>query len=909
MAKKKTSTNIPALDSEFSLYELTDLFYHCYKYHNQDCLVSYDQIQLDGRQAKFIPKTLSRFQSLRRIEAARLGSRPWDAHSGVAKHKPNVSLGYLKMFVDYLTLPYKSILTDSDMVKIRINQKQFIEDKINTKTREALKLQAASNPNVTSNLEISDDTSDAFYNVMKRSKKVNKIFDVSPLRVVRDAISAYLHDPDDWMPESIEALDLVTEPQADYDPTNWSTFFIIRKMTAKEALDHIKSPGQFWNEEALKWALESSTNDRSILNHGNYGSSAFGNDDSSKFSHENFSVKSFYNEKSSRVTNVNAYYGHMLVVEAYYINKKGKVNKAIFFPSDDFKGISHEERKGRKSYFKSPTNAKADEYLKDLEFAEILFHRKDVFNSMHDAITIIPFDRSESSLERQRGYCHELFAPLEMVMRLDSSILNIAMLMGVPFFRNRNMGTDGQNIEDMEININGDMQDLGDRDFVNIPFTGDLNSMISVRGILLQHAASKAFLGGLDGAETTANGRGANLANLRLIRDGRIHKHTVEDFSEGLKELFTKMFKKILEIYNDDPLADDDVLLKHNFFDILFKMHGHPKSIFEFDKKDIVSDTGLPYWMELEVIRNGASHFGAAEMIIYSEIKQTWGDVLDQKGLQALSRAGLKSMLGHNDTMDILGDPRDALVTNQDQIYRASMENAAILGSVSQGSLNFEKVIVLDAKDDHVAHLTQIHLPKAEELIKMLSEVEVTPDSIAQMAETELDSRNSLILKVGALSNHISLHAANLERFGAKRSDINQLKEQTNGVMQAAEGLMNSLQISLRALEQKRAETEARLRNLSPENEVEKMKIEQQLQVLQAQRESAQGKLQIANKIADQSQSQHMDKQLTKARDREAKQMMKDKELQVKQQEIEISAQIKQQQQGKKDGNSSRSNK
>jgi hypothetical protein len=38
-----------------------------------------------------------------------------------------------------------------------------------------------------------------------------------------------------------------------------------------------------------------------------------------------------------------------------------------------------------------------------------------------------------------------------------------------------------------------------------------------------------------------------------------------------------------------------------------------------------------------------------------------------------------------------------------------------------------------------------------------------------------------------------------------------------------AEGLMNSLQINLRILDQKRAEEEQKLLNMSPENEAEKV--------------------------------------------------------------------------------------
>jgi hypothetical protein len=901
--KKKVKTAVDektvsllGVDVDLGLYELTDLFHAFYKYHNEDCQVEYEEVvALEKGKPVIRPNSLSRFQALRRIEAARLGSRPFLSGEGIAKHKPNVSLGYMSLMLSYLTLPFKSIFTDSDLVRVRVNRRQYQLDKLSDREIDELKLAAKSNPNLTNNKEISDDFSDAYSNIIKRSKKLGKIFDTTPRRVNRDGITAFVNSDVDWTPELVDALDLVTEPQAEHDTSTWSTFFVIKKMTAHEAVQHIRKPGLYWNAKALSWALESATNNRGLLSGKHYNT--FSNLESSKFCGENFSVKSFYADRSQRLTNIGSYYGNMLVVEAYYYNKNGKINKSIFFPSEDFLQVSKEQKDarallldGKAELPKTKEARDAQEQMKkEFECADILFHRTDVFDSMEQAVTTIPFDRAELSLERQRGYGHEIFSPIEMAMRLDSAILNITLLISVPFYKNRAAGTDAQDLLDLTVNVNGDMQDIGERDFVEIPFRGDLNSMLTVRSVLLQHVAAKCFLGGLDGGEQQTNGRGANLANLRLIRDGRIHKHTTEDFAKGLTELFTKMFRRVLDM-KDKELVDDDVLLKKTFYDVLIKVHGYDPDIFEFKKEDIVPDSGLPYWMEVEAIRNGGSHFGAAELVLYSEIKQVFGDGLSQSALDSLNRMGIKSLLGQQDALDILGDPKDILVTEKDQIYRASLENAAILGSVDQGTINFEQVDVNDEKDDHVAHLTQKHNPKAQEIIKRLQENDVSTEKAQEMSINQLETRNSLILKLGALANHISMHLQGLARFGDKRPDINQLREETNAILQSAEGLMNSLQINLRILDQKRAEEEQKLLNMSPENEAEKLKQQTELERIQASREDSRNKLMLANKIADQQQQQHIDKQLTKARDRTAKERLAERQDNIKKEEIQIKA-------------------
>jgi hypothetical protein len=128
-----------------------------------------------------------------------------------------------------------------------------------------------------------------------------------------------------------------------------------------------------------------------------------------------------------------------------------------------------------------------------------------------------------------------------------------------------------------------------------------------------------------------------------------------------------------------------------------------------------------------------------------------------------------------------------------------------------------------------------------------------------------------MILQLGALGNHIALHAQQLERFGKNRPDINRLKEDTNAIMQSVEGLMNSLQISLRALQAKRQEQQMRLQNISPENEAEKMKQEAKMMEIQAKMQKNANDLEMANMLRADRKAEHIDNQLTKARDRASK--------------------------------------
>ena len=106
--------------------------------------------------------------------------------------------------------------------------------------------------------------------------------------------------------------------------------------------------------------------------------------------------------------------------------------------------------------------------------------------------------------------------------------------------------------------------------------------------------AGKSFLGGLDGGETTENGRGAEMATFRLVRDGRVHKHDVEDYAAGLKEMYGKSLMSVLDEVKN-PKRIDDKLVEMEFYKKLTVIHGHDGEFYKYDKADVLKDTCLLY--------------------------------------------------------------------------------------------------------------------------------------------------------------------------------------------------------------------------------------------------------------------------------------------------------------------------
>lgn len=912
MAKYKKSKSSPnstveetlplhGVDTNISLYDLTDLFYSAHQYHETSHLVDMQQVSSfnpETSKLEYSQITLTRFRALRKVNASHLGSRPYLSGKGAVLTKPNISLGYLKQFLTYITLPMKSFFIDGDIVKIQIDRRLRDDENMSDQEKEDSQVMRANNDNLADNMTVSSITTRCFVDLLKISRRFTKCKEQSPIRVCIDGMIAYLHpDPSlDWDPEPIHALDLITEPQCGWDTSEWSWFFVIRKMSASEVLTHIREKTPFWDHEALRWALHSAAEGKSLLGN-NASSHSYGSLSSREdgLCGESFMVQSFYKDKEQRETNINSYYGNMLVVEGYYTNDEGKVDKVIFFPSAELQGQSELQRtliskirssklqKGDKEYDEFPG-------AEDMKGANVLFFRSNVYDSISDALTVIPYDRSEPSLERQRPPSFELYPMLELASRLDCSIFNLALIMGIPMVNDLGEGTDSRSLEEISLDLDGQIVNIGNRAFVNAHFKSDLTSMIAVRNMILQHAASKAFLGGLDGGDTKGEGRGFELASLRLSRDGRVYKHIVEDFSMGVRDALVKCFRSILDFSSDYTKAP--VLVSKKFYSVIHKLNGHNLNIFSYDKKDILPDTNLPYWINLDTVRVGASHFGAAEQLIYSTIKNTWGDVLDQKSHQKLSRQAIQGMLGTESAIDILGDPRDNLTVDADQVYRARSENAAIMGSVDQGAMLYEEIPILQVKDDHLLHLTEVHNPLLKQMIDIINqgEADAGTQNIETLPEDVINTRVDIILKISAVANHVMQHQEALNAFGEGRRDVNQVKEETNQLLQAAEGLLHSLQVHLRALQQKRQEKEQKLAGMSPENEIEKEKIEIQRQELQYKAQVDGAKLDLANRLKEDRMKQHMDKQVSRARDRNLKREIAVDNSMTKQTDLQIKA-------------------
>lgn len=862
--KDKDAPNVLMVDTDLNLFNLTDLGIGYYNYHENSLSTSFTNAYYSPTNRHIVEKQtpVSKNRALRLIEAMRLGSRPFPGGAGIDIDKPNPSFGYMRQNLQYVSLPYKAVLAEKRYAKIQVDRTLFEEEKLTKAEKEKASIEQGGEGNAPANSEISSAVSNVFNTLLSMSNDMKRAHAQMSTRIQQDGYIAFLHSDLDWRVTPVHAIDLITEPQASTDPDTWASFFVIRRMSAAQIIEKIQKPSAYWNAEALRWALEAGNNSTAMIGSGH--SKALYADDQ-EMQDENFSIRSYYQDKAARLNNVSSYYGNLFVMEGYYRNMEGTINKVIFFPSTSFHDISRQDRENRL------TMTKAELKKAGLDGADVLFKRENIFQRMSEAITPIVYDESEPVLERQRATGHEIFSLCENIMRLDSAIMQGAILMGTPFFKDVNDGQDASNPEDLEFAEGGEPTNLGSREFIETPFQINLQAMSGIRSLYLSHLNAKGFLGGLENAEAAGEGRGGSMVEMRLVKDGRIHKHIVNEFNAGRQRLYSKQLKKMLDMCENDTLLNRDPLLKYKFHHQLTKVYGYSEDFLKFKKDEVLPDTYLPYWLNIEAMSNTAGSFGPAEVVLYREAKNLAGDALDQRGAKNLARATMTSMLGTQETIDILGDPKSNKVTDDEQKRQAELETAAILGSVTANSMDYVAVSVLMSQDDHVVHLTASHNLKASEIIKVLQEVDFTPQALAEAAPHELTGRSDQILKLSALAAHISQHQQGLERFGHSRSDVNKLKEETNNILQTAEALLKNLELNQRALVSKQQDERARLQNLSPENEAEKAKNELKLKELSIKEGEGREKLALANKLSADAQSRHMDTQLTKARDRQAK--------------------------------------
>jgi hypothetical protein len=853
---------------DLSLYELQNLFWEYFRYNNDNNFFSYSTGNVDrAGNITHVEKVLSRYGALRRIEAARLCSKNNIAGANTSLEKPNVSLGYGGLIYSYARIPFKGVFAGKELLKISIDRKLIESVSLSDKEKQELQLQAANTPNYFSNEEISSVFSDCVNDALYKKSGVKELRDKSSLYITRDGAYGIVQKTDHIDVDVIPIIDIVNKPLCAWDTSTWDSFFLFRKMSVSELLAKLKSKNSgFWNTEAIEKALIYAEVHGGSINTSDATTAA---EDGLNYNTNNVMVRSFYNEKGGRTSSVDNLYGDILLVEGYYINKSGKINKVIFFPYDNI--VESDNRKG--IHLKSE---KESRFL-EIDPKDVLYFKKDIANSIDEIISIVPIDRAEESLERQRGLGHESIGLLEILSQIDSNILFASTLLNTIITRSIDKNiSDVKAIDnqDLEFNPGSGIMDIGDRKIEQNPIQTDLNSLITLRKMYIEFLFQKAFIGGLDNMESKGEGRGANLANLRLVRDGVIHKDNITMFANSLKTPLSRLILKIIDSINDLDKNEDlkvDTLVKYNVYHKLKTLYNHDMKLFNYSNEEIVPDTKLPYWIDLEVIRNAGSHFGTSEIVLFTELKNLVGDSLSQKEIQALNRKIMNSILSSQDTYDILGDPKTELVTDSDQVYQATMENATILGGVDNGLMNFETIPVRNSKDDHITHLTEAHIPKMEQLLKSLQDVTFSPEEVANSTDRDINTKTSSILKFSALAAHASGHLEALGLFGSKRKDVNQLKEKVNELMQQSEALLNNLQVNLRTLLARDQEKQAKLQNLSAENEAEKIKNQTELAKLTEAAAKRRDDLALSYKILEKDNQKDLNEQISKYADRQVK--------------------------------------
>lgn len=879
MVKKATDSPVlPGVEFDLDMYSLLEMFNHWYRYHNEAATVdSYIITGLSDQPNDKKPIKYSRFDALRRLEAVRLGARPWQEVFKQQQAKPNFSSGHQSQYMKYLSLPYRAVLADRDLVRTPINRRLYDKTKLSQDEQIQMDELRRENEIYYSNDELSQNVASAFKDAVRSSNYISRSLAKVPRKVAQDSLGIILHDPDNWFKvEQIDAIDLVTEPLATVHPDEWNAFFVIKKMSALQVRDKIKHPGTKWKPDSLRWALEESFNKNGSLSKDHItGNSNFlgGTGDKTQACDENYMVKSFIAEKEARASAVDSYYGNLLVVEAYYINTDDKVDKKIFFPSnailDKLKALT-----------KSGIAKLTKEQLKEhgLEDADCLYFYKNAYQSLDRAITLFPVDEQEAILERLRGPAHEIIPLTEAINRIECNILFASDMMANIFYKT-NDGQSSQKAEELLVHSDGVGVDMGGREIVPNPYPMDLNALISARSLFLSQLQSITFIGGLDNLAENSEGRGQGKLELQLMKDGKIHKYSVEPFADSLETFYSKLLAGVLEVVGKlvnkpdviTTVTNNKDLAAKNFARSLALVYGHDPKILLFEDSDVYEGKYLPYWMDLAVVRNGVSFFGPAEMLLYREINQLLGPTFDQDQQERFSRMVSRSMLGAEQALDILGDPRDKSASEQEHIYQAMLENNSIIGSVDMGAATYGQLPVVDGKQHAVPHITT-HNEAIGKIMQQLEAGDHATEAEQQAVdEHTLETKVMLILRASALSTHTQAHLPALDRFGNSRDDINQLREETNYLLQQTEGLFNGLQDHMQALQTMRNERMAVLQGMAPENDAEREKIETEKQSIMSKERIAVGQQQLLAKIADDKKVQHIGDRVDKAKDRQLK--------------------------------------
>lgn len=870
----KASKKFNKEDQCLDVKELTHLFYQYYQYHKDYQFVEYANLSTTTVDS-YNTTTISRFDAFTRLAAMQLGSKK-SSVTVACTEKPLSPGGYFSLFLEYSKLPYKALFSNSKFIKTRIDRKFYNIMKLTPNELVSIDKNSMQNPAQYANDELGNLFSGLTNEYLQYSKDHQTWQSAVALAVTRDGIVPLVHDDTTDKVKYVSPLDFITEPNCNKDPIYWSSFFVINKIPVSELKDKLNKNAKGWNKEAIKWAVEECIAGKGIIAGTANHASSEDNVASIEYSNGNTSIKSFIDDKIKRVSTVDTYFGNMHVIEAYTLNKDNKVNKTILWASDTVKDA---EMTTEGKFFTPTKDTKQDDngnyIISDevtLDNMDVLYLKENAYPNMRKAVSVLVANNDEPTIDRQRGMGHEILPYTEVLMDLDQSILHQSDIISTIFYKEPQDPTNTQSTKPMDTTKAFTLvkETIA---FIPNPIRSELQSLVSIRSLYLQQVATKLFLSGIDNIESLGKDSSEDAATMKLLRDGVWHKQNIAEFAKQLTSVYEKIISSLLENFknlkNNKPI--DNTYIKYNICSKITKQYNYDVGLFVAEEEEILEDTHLPYWMTVAVTHNGGSHFGAAEYVILSKIKHLASDTLSKKQMSALNRSIITSLMSSQDAMDILGNVADENVTDSDQVYQASVETAVIMGSVDTNSINFVSVPTNPEKDDDVTHLTESHNPKMQELLKDLQDVTFSPEEIANSTDSELDTKTTKILKLAALANHSSGHLEGLSLYGNKRRDINQLKEETNAILQQAEALLNNLQVNLRAILAKKQEKEAKLMSLSPANAADKEKNQLELMKLQAGADKTRENSKIAAMIQENVKFKIISDKVEKRADREAK--------------------------------------
>lgn len=370
---------------------------------------------------------------------------------------------------------------------------------------------------------------------------------------------------------------------------------------------------------------------------------------------------------------------------------------AIF--SDDIRIVSliNKEYDGKFSHYM---------FERYFDHGDFLFRADRQYKCLEEFLVLFTASPGEFTIHSNRGLGHKIFAPIQAMMQLDCSVVDMAKIASTPFIKSP--ATGGKDFEAIRI-YPGVPTNIGMAEFVQTNFGANAEQLIAVSQYMGQKVNRNAAIAGDDPSvqDNNVGSVAPQQARIQAYREFGLPKNNVSHFYSQFDRVVKNMTIKMLNSKNGYPGYEEAQEWKRRCIE-----DGVPEEVFNTRDSDIY---GMPKGLRCRASRVAGDGSTLARIMGLQELQPIAG-TFGPKAAKEYKREWIMATMGPEYVNAFTQDDRDPDETS----------GGASLAGVENAVMQLGQSPVFSPDNEQQAHFST-HLALGEHVLQMLQQSQTDP--------------------------------------------------------------------------------------------------------------------------------------------------------------------------------------